>query len=367
MIHLSNYCLLRFRKQLFLSLLLLILTNVVSAQGGIQNKMDPHEYKPFIIELKKKVDKGLSGKQHFVFFEERGDTTRIGFLRGESNSQFYFKFPEAAVTYLDKKLNRDEQGQSDLYIGIKRLWLSQAYIPSGKTKAILWSERTQMSYSRVICNFYKKTNGQYELLYTFDSTISKKGYLGNNNDELMSRNINTMILTADSIGNSNVTTVMATGINRPVLPIIFTTTKPNDGIYLTYADFLADKPAELAFDYIVTRTEKIELAQKRADDSLYERKCWGFCKEGILYMHTGDVFSRLTKIENTFELRGSDVLQLRYSKEKDAFLLGYNVGYDLAAGLLDYAIFDLATQKKSPTFISYMMAYKLDFETGQVY
>ena len=366
-----------------------------AAQVAAQNKVNPNDYKPYHFDLKDNVAKGLANKIQFVFFEEREDSIRMGFFINEDFKPSYLEFREPAVPYLSKIFNsREKKDRDTMYIGIKRLWLSQVYISSSLVKSILWNPRTQMGYSRVICNFYKRSGDNYFLIHAYDSVFSGEGYLANSCNRLLSENLHAMIRIADSLGKN---TTAAAGVMRLTpksKPPILTTERIEDGIYLGFEDFLKNRPVKIEFNYIVSKAEKqppkegfnhigpkagikteekLVLAEPRADDSLYVKKCWGFCKNGIPYMRNDSLFSKLTRIHNTFELRASERLQFRHAKEKDAFLTGFNIGVDIAiiakgitTGFMDYGLIT-TPPFGSPHEITFTMPFKLDLDTGEVY
>ncbi len=84
-------------------------------------------------------------------------------------------------------------------------------------------------------------------------------------------------------------------------------------------------------------------------------------------MRVGSIFSKLTKIQNTFELRTLESLQYKHGKKADAFWLGFNIASDIKQSLPLLALFDLASFKKSPNTIIRITPLKLDLQSGEVY
>ena len=356
--------------KILIFILNLSLPGHVFAQQAIQNKLSPNAYKPSKIELKK-IPHNISVNSHeFVFIDERDDTTRLGFFVS-NNQQYFFLFPKPAAVYLNEKLNpkKSKIHTDTLYVGIKRLWISQITIPATLTHTMLFSPYTTIGYCHVVCNFYKKDGPEYSLINTYDSIVSKKGYLGDINDKLLEENLSAMAFVADSISELKIPTgrkkIAYPGIDKKK-PAILTAEKPIDGIYLTFNDFLNNKPVNVDFEYNPP-LETIRLKETRSDDSIFTEKSWGFCKNNISFMRVGRIFSKLTKIENTFELRAMESLQNMHGKAVDDFWLGFNIASDLKSGFPLLALLNINLNKKSPdTFIS-VSAFKLDIETGSVY
>ena len=357
------------RPILFLLVILFCGYNI-KAQEAIQNKLSPLEYKPTIIELGKSFPSSL---HKFIFIDEREDTTRMGFFWG-TNRQYYFMFPKPAAIYLNEKIN-SKKGNipiDTLYVGIKRLWISQVNLPPSVLRTFLVNSFSTVGYCNVICNFYKKRDDTYYLLYTYNSINSKNGYLGNIHDKLIENNLLAMALVADSISDIKNIPPTAQRVYQPGIkqnkPAILTSQKLNDGIYLSFEDFLNDRPVKLTFDYIISDAqEKIKLAEIRNDDSIFTQLSWGFCKNNTAYIRIGSRFSKLTKVEETFELRAVESLQNRYGKDVDAFWLGFDIARDLRSGFPIFALSDIISHKKTPEAILRTMPFKLDIETGKVY
>ncbi|MGI8583964.1 MAG: hypothetical protein ACR2KX_17345 [Chitinophagaceae bacterium] len=361
------------RNIIFYFIICLLFKHSAIAQHSIQNKLSPNDYKPSIIELKKSLIRRHSAtNQEFVFIDERDDTTRMGFFWG-SNKQYYFTFAKPATVYLSEKINIKNRGTpiDTLYMGIKRLWISQIQIPPSLTRTFLLNSNSSIGYCRIICNFYKKRGTDYFLMHTYDSIVSKNGYLGNIKDNLIEENLSAMAIVADRMSHNKINSatekLLYIGAKKSK-PIILSSKTFNDGIYLNFDDFLKNKPIAINFDYKVLDTEeKLILNELRTDDSVFTKNSWGFCKNNIPYMRVGPIFSKLTKIENTFELRTLESLQFKHSKKADAFWLGFNIASHIKEGFPLFALFDIATFKKSPNTIMRIAPFKLDIETGEVY
>lgn len=150
-------------------------------------------------------------------------------------------------------------------------------------------------------------------------------------------------------------------------PAILGTDKINDGIYLTFNDFLDNKPADIQFEYVVSKKrDSISLSEMRADDSVFTKKCWGFCKKGIPYMRINNDFSLLSKIQNTFELNSQQTIRLKYKKASSVFWTAFNIAHDLAGPFPEFVVFDIPLSKPTDT-IRGIGFYKLDMETGEIY
>ena len=345
----------------------------VDAQQGTQNKLSPVDYKPSLIELKKNFPRLYGFKNTEVcFIDERDDTTRMGFVLANS-TQYYFAFPKPTALYLSQKLNilqRNKQVDT-LYIGIKRLWISQVQISATLVRSLLLSPYSAIGYCRIICNFYKRTGNNYLLVHVYDSVVSKKGYLGNTSYDLLEENLSGLSHIADSICNIKNLLIIPGKIFpsfKPVHPFILSSKKLNDGIYLQFDNFLNNNPIPLDFIYSESNNRgKIILRDMKMSDTIYTERCWGFCKDGIPYMKVGLEFSKLTRIQNTFELRALESLQYKHRSTVDAFWLGFNLGSDIKQKLPLLFSLDITDQIKSTNTIKHIVPFKLDMETGEVY
>ena len=330
-------------------------------------------FHPFVVEIKKQFYKNsVSGKHFYNFIDERDDTTRMGYLFGE-NKIFYFNFPQEATTYLNSKYNDDENKveHDTILIGIQRLWISQEKTSSSLTKSILLSPVSTIGSCRVICNIYKKINSSYFLLHKYDSTITKKGYLGNTNDELMGKSLFTMIKVTDSISSLNISlNVLGEKLdfNRvKVLPKIITDEKMNEGFYLTYTDFLNNTPVSIPFEFKESKKgQYLKLLENKNDDSVYRTKSWGFCKNGVAYVRLENDFSQLRRYQNTFDLFITEPVNVKYNKLAKSFWAGFSVASTLSSPFPELAVLDIPVKKVSNIFL-WTGIYKLDTGTGGIY
>ena len=209
------------------------------------------------------------------------------------------------------------------------------------------------------------------LVASYDSSVSTSGYMANNVDYLIAKGLNIFIRQADSSAASRrAATAEWKKSQEPSVPAILQTDRYKDGIYLSYENFLNNDPVDIGFDYKAKkRKESLVLVQPQPGDSIYTEYNWGFCKDGVIYMHIGPSYSKLTKIENSFELRAVDIARF-YQYEglkKGAVAVA---GVDLALFrspaflLMDLAAIFLPSKTDQYENIS---AFKLDLQTGDVY
>jgi hypothetical protein len=288
------------------------------------------------------------------------------------NKVFYFSFPEAAVSYLNSKYNdEDVKNISDtILINIRRLWISQEKISSSLMKSILLTPVSTVGSCRIIADLYKKTNGRYLLMETYDSTITKKGYLGNTNDELMGKTILGIMKYTDSIAALNKVAAGAmpkNNIGSKVLPKIITDEKMIDGIYLSYNDFLSNTPVTIGFEFTASKKgQSLKLLESRADDSVYTSQSWGFCKNGIAYVRLENNFSQLKRYQQSFDLFVTEPVTVRYNKLASAIWTGISIANTLSGPVPELAVLDIPTKKVSNAIV-WTGVYKLDLATGEIY
>jgi hypothetical protein len=335
---------------------------------------DKISYKRFTVELKKKfIKKALSEKHFFSFLDERGDTTKMGFFF-DTEGIFYFQFPDIASTYLSNKINRLStkiRYTDTVYLKIKRLWISEEKKSSNLARSILLSTVYTMGNCRVICDVFKKIGTDKFLICEYDSSISKRGYLSSTSDLLMGRSISNLIETINSIADLPTTISLKNKIiesnNLNTLPLILTDSKINDGFYLTYDDFLNNKPIDIPFVVFGTQSDRfLKLKQSKEDDSVYTEKCWGYCKDGVPNLRIEKSFYQLFRSQNTFETFINKPINVKYNKLANAFWAGVSIGTSLASSLPITAISNIPTEKISNIVLRTGL-YKLDVQTGEIY
>ena len=346
------------------------------AQVAYQNKISPADYKSFEVKLKNKsIENDLI--YHFIdLIDKRDDTTRLGFIKGDNYSQLYFNFPEPATRYLSKKINIQTRIYTDtLKIILNRLWVFETKLPVSVGR-LLWSGKNFkiMCVSKVTAEIYKKYGDSYLLISNYDSSINTNGYMAHKVDNLLANGINEMIRTADSIGK-NISKIPANtkqfSNSLNLLPAVLLAKGNKTGIYLKFSDFLKDIPVEIPFKYIVharKKDEEIILDNSRTDDSLYTKYCWGFCKDGAIYMRIGESFSKLTKIENSYELRAIDLARYFKMNGNGLPIILTSPGFFPSPTdiLLNFALSFLPADKRIASFEN-ISPFKLDFKTGEIY
>ena len=339
---------------------------------GTVAQINKASFNQFTVELRKPFyKKSVSGKHYFQFAEERNDTTRMGYFFSD-NKVFYFVFPEAAVSYLNSKYNDDDAKAADtILISLRRLWISQEKISSSLVKSILLTPVSTVGSCRVMADLYKKTESGYLLMESYDSTITKKGYLGNTNDELIGRSMLNLMKYTDSIGSLN---KVAAGVQpknsiatNTILPKIITDEKMNDGIYLTYDDFLNNRPVTIDFEFRDSwKGQVLRLKESRSDDSVYTAKSWGLCKDGIAYVRLDNSFLQLKKYQHSFDLFVTAPVKVKYNKLASAIWTGVSIANTLSGPLPELAVLDIPT-KQVTNAIVWTGVYKLDLATGEIY
>ena len=359
-------------KHLFLLALLFLLTVAANCQKALQNQVSPKEYKPYGIKIKSSAFKNES-PYYFKVTDKRDDSTRLGFMK-DGDQQIYFHFNEPASGYLFPKLNNAGVVYKDtIIIVLHKLWVFESFLPR-KQKLVQWNTRDYKikCFGRVAADIYKSNNGRAVQLLSYDSSISTNGYMANNVDYLLAKNLNILLHMADSTAKA-ITTDSKPNDAFPATDAAIPAGPFKDGIFLTFQDFLKNEPVDIPFTYEVKKKfENIILTDARRDDSLYTQYNWGFCKNGDVYMRIGPSFSRLTRIENSFELRAVDLARFYvYNGFRQADMLGLAVdvalvGYDPTFLLTSLAGLLLPKDKYFARYEN-ISAFKLDLKTGEVY
>ncbi len=347
----------------------LLLTLATHGQTAFQNKVDPNTYLPFKIALNNDMNQPLNRSFFLKVYDNRDDTSRIGFFKGDGYTYYAFQFKESAMPYLSMKLNDNVKDPLDtLHVVFKKIWIYEAEVPvrrDFKVKGV---------GSRIEANIYLKKGEAFYLYQTYDSTILSKGYLGSRADDILSKGFFHFRRTAYSLPESADLTKLQQFNELPFsyvnYPILRTTSYKN-GIYRTLQDFVNNNPLQINFNYEVKKNkEKIVLQNPLASDSIDATSAWGFCKEGVPYMRIGNSFSKLTLIEKSFELRTFNLA--RYSETKRLYPVGIAAG--AAASLLFFPqllgsglLIGLIPPNNKFEAFSNMSSFKLDLNTGEIY
>ena len=344
----------------------------VQSQKALQNQVSPKEYKPYEIKLKASAIKHR-GAFFFSIIDERTDTTRLGFMK-DGTQQIYFHFKQPGASYLSDKINADKKNlpADTLLLVLHKLWVYESFLPRKGISLLSDRDYKILCFGRVAADIYKGNKDGRQLILSYDSSISTNGYMANNVDYLLEKNLSILLQKADSLATTsngaNVINKDKTGASA--MPAILNASVYKDGIYLNYESFLNNDPAEIGFDYKVRkRKESIQLIQRQPGDSIYTEYNWGFCKNGEIYVRVGDSFSKLTKIENSFELRAVDLARFyQYEGLRKQALATAGLTWAILKSpaflLMDLA--DVFMPSKTERYEN-ISAFKLDLETGEFY
>lgn len=231
-----------------------LLTLATHGQTAFQNKVDPNTYLPFKIALNNDMNQPLNRSFFLKVYDNRDDTSRIGFFKGDGYTYYAFQFKESAMPYLSRKLNDNVKDPLDtLHVVFKKIWIYEAEVPvrrDFKVKGV---------GSRIEANIYLKKGEAFYLYQTYDSTILSKGYLGSRADDILSKGFFHFRRTAYSLPESADLTKLQQFNELPFsyvnYPILRTTSYKN-GIYRTLQDFVNNNPLQINFNYEVKKTKK---------------------------------------------------------------------------------------------------------------
>jgi len=344
----------------------LLASLTTDAQIAYQNKVDPKTYLPFKISLSNANNRTEDSLFFLKLYDHRDDTSRIGFFNGDGYTYYAFQFKEPAMPYLSKKLNENHKAVLDtLHVVFKKIWIYETQLP------VKSNYRDNGIAGRIEASLYFKRGDSFYLFFQYDSTILSKGYIGSRADEILSKSFlhfqHTAYTVARNIGNfsgfQRFNEIPSHKVNYPILQ----TNSYNDGIYRTLDDFLNNKPDDINFNYVVKKKkEQILLLESKGSDSILSHGAWGFCKKGIPYMRIENTYSKLTRIEHSFELRATDLARyyqsVRYDPSTSIISAALFPSY-LAGGLTTLLI---VPNKKFEAF-SNTSSFKLDLATGKIY
>lgn len=355
---------------------LLFISSVGHSQVAVQNKVLPTEYRPYEIKIKASDIKNYS-RRYFKIIDNRADTTRLGFMKN-TEKQLYFHFKNNPTQQLFSKINNPVQPHQDtLIVVLRKLWVfEREESRKNKVGEFIAGTLELKCYGRIQADVYsQRAFNEYVPLLKYDSSLSTNGYMANNVDYLLTKNLNILLRMSDSLSkikDSVQATPTIASIQLTNHAELLPTAPLKDGIYLNLENFLKNEPIELAFDYkIKKKMEQLSLKELRSDDSIYSKYNWGFCKNGEPYIRIGSSFSKLTKIENSYELRGDDIARFYLHKgitTLDRIAVGVNIAFTLLdpAMLLTELLFAFLPDRSAGKYEN-ISAFKLDIQTGEIY
>ncbi len=278
---------------------------------------NPSNFKPLTVEIETKKNPSLQTHFKTVIIQDfRADKSKLGFVRaGERNENHRFVFPEKDEEYLVKKINKlflsNPDSHDTLVLSIKNLWLFQTQQQAGALKRELLGDIETISHCFINYDIYTYKNGIATCLGNIDTIISTKGWIGNESNYLLKKTWLTSITMCDSLFQKQPTTDNLSSVKSNFNFPILATENPTKGIYFSYQDFLNNNPDTVSFGTQIKATKRIVKSTTYPDSII--AKCWGYTDETGTYMNIDNDYYRLNRSQNTFDIRGPYLVDIKNS------------------------------------------------------
>jgi len=326
---------------------------------------DALKFKPFPIEIETKGKPSLQTHYNVLVIQDfRADKSKLGFARaGEKIEDRRFVFPEEDKDYLGKKINTPFAGNSHsrdtLLLALKNLWLFQTQLQAGVVKRELLGEIQLVSHCFLNCDLYVYKNGIATTLGTIDTVISANGWIVNKGNDLLKKILLTSLAIGDSMFQANATMARSALIKPDLGFPILSVEHPGKGIYFSFQDFLNNNPDTAPFETEI-KTRKRVLKSSAYADSIVA-KCWGYSDETGIYMNINNDYYRLNRSQNTFDLRGPALVDIKNSTFSKIFRTATSYF------LIDRPFVDPSELiKPTNETLEFFKYYQLDIYTGSL-
>ncbi len=227
------------------------------------------------------------------------DSTHLGYMQVGMANRRAAAVPDKTISNYLQDFTQKAFGQNFKEGGIKMLWVIEAIRVGEKTGA--WSEKAYFRFKGT--SYGTKDGVNYVQLAVTDITNvsgglevshKHKSNIANALQDLMDRSAGAL---EEAFANQTAThtreEIMKGYQEKRNLPALTETMK--EGVYTTFADFLANKPAAQDFD---TKAEKRKLTV--VDNNGNTIKCWGIVKKGEVYKVLENRLVPLEKYQNGY-------------------------------------------------------------------
>ncbi|RAJ85468.1 hypothetical protein CLV59_102171 [Chitinophaga dinghuensis] len=227
------------------------------------------------------------------------DSTHLGYIQVGMANRRAAAVPDKTISNYLQDFTQKAFGQSFKEGGIKMLWVIEAIRIGEKTGA--WSEKAYFRFKGT--SYGTKDGVNYVQLGVtdivnasggMDVTHKHKSNIVNALQDLMNRSSGALDAAFTNPTSMHTREEIIKGYqekrNIPAL-----TETMNEGLYATFADFVANKPTMLEFD---TKAEKRKITV--VDNNGNPVKCWGIVKKGEVYKVLENRLVPLEKYQNGY-------------------------------------------------------------------
>ncbi len=251
-----------------------------------------------------------------MILDSRADTTNIGYSPVRPVKQYNFKkgFKYELSDWFNSYLNIKQSNPYGhmLLINIKKLRVSDdavsKLVPDGKTgqdrNGWLRGVITKIEY-------FIQEDSFFIPLYRFDSIVPFKGHPDKDAPDYFSITLKLSLEKLFSIDPSkdllSKRHILLTDIlkaNKLVYDLpVYGNTEYKKGVYKTFEDFKMNKTCYPDFE-LRTASKSDILYVKENGNEFPVRAVWGYCDGQDIYINSGDLYSKLIPIGNTFYFNG---------------------------------------------------------------
>lgn len=271
------------------------------------------KFNPYSVELKVDDKKPVPIPfERAIVIDKRFDTSKIGYVR---TALEYKKlvldngFSTSLEYYLNKRFETAHNNRN-LVVFIKSLWLQEVRLGEITQQTEL-NEKMSVSQCIIKADIYSCTENIYQALVRIDTLFETPKPLKNISEELISSAIDNIIVQVKTLNTEELLTRKTRIQKENVFNYYeqrFTSARTkNDtlqkGIYLTFADFINNRPSLI--DFTVTQEKEADfLYMQEKDEQKLFTDFWGFCDGKTHFIKVGYNFFKLVKDGKTYSLWG---------------------------------------------------------------
>lgn len=298
--------------------------------------------------------------------DARDDTSSLGYYTSQSHrtSKLIFPGPAAAeiTTWMNGHFNvgNNVSSGNTIFGVIRKLRISDEITP--KTFDNGHQGQAKNGWDRGVMikmEYYIRKDSLYYPMYRFDSLLVFDEKLYNHAGEFIATalevslhklyglNIDNVLAKARKISATDILNKIRSGYKQPVLnDVVY-----KKGIYASFNEFKTNNPSITEYEF--KKGQLGDLLYVKKDGLEYpERTAWGFCDGKNIYINSGDKYSQLIRVGNTFDFKGIKSITKLVTRN-----------------ILKTSLLNLATNtgEKVTNFNARLKYYQVDMESGEVY
>jgi hypothetical protein len=303
--------------------------------------------------------------ERIIVIDKRFDTSKIGYVRTA------FEYREAVLnksfsTSLEHYLNNrfeSAHNSRNLVVFIKSLWLQEVRLGE-ITKETELDEKKNISQCIVKADIYSFSDNIYQALVRIDTLFENARPLKNISEEFISSAIDNIIVQVQTL-NTEESLLRKTKIQKENVFNYYeqrfnSLRIKNDtlqkGIYLTFADFINNRPSLIDFTVSQENEADFLYIQEKGEQKLFT-DFWGFCDGKTHFIKVGYNFFKLIKDGKTYSLWGC--LEPIHKRKQYAGM--ENVAADILTGRTPN------TSRQVSKLKNVLRPMQIDMDTGEPY